>query len=399
MRTVLVFLLIGCASSGVRPRDVDGGAGSDAGAFDASPASDAAAPLDGASALDAGSGALTLALTHAEDACSDLAVPHAAPQYLLRFDATGPRGARVRLWADKPDCGVAPFVYRELDLDASGHARADVTHGGTSACGDSLLGHWRAWLELGGARSNVVDGVIRSSACMGIADCSAARGFCPSAALDGGVAIDAGPPPAAADELVRRDGDFFTPTATAPKLHVDTTGNGTIYARVEVDFDFVSGDWQPELPDEGNIDRTEHILFGLFRANQRQTNLRYLMGAAAVTFASRSPHLRMFGRTRITNEGYITYTEASASYGWARGVAYHLHCSLDGITRVQLCELTRAGGPNATRTLEVAYLEPAMHLASGFYVEIGQTPDDYGIETSPMGWTFSNLVVRGIRRD
>jgi hypothetical protein len=220
----------------------------------------------------------------------------------------------VQLWAEKPACGVAAFVYREITLDASGAAVLDLVHPGSSACDDSLIGGWRVWLEQSGARSSMVEAVIKSAACTGALQCATAATFCP-ATIDGGTP-EPPPPVPVTEELARLDGAFFTPTIDEPLLRVDTAGRGTAYDRVEIDLDFVAGDWQPEIPDEGDTDRTEHILFGLFRANQTRTDQRYLMGAAAVTFATRGPHFRMFGRASIG--GYTTYVQRQARTGGRR---------------------------------------------------------------------------------
>ena len=206
--------------------------------------------------------------------------------------------------------------------------------------------------------------------------------------VDAEAEADAGPREVT---LLRLDGDVFTPTAAETVRTYDVGERDIVYDRVDVSFDFHTVDWQPEIPDEGAMDRTEHILFGLFRDNRPRTDERYLMGAAAVTFASRSPHFRMFGRITI-GAGYTTYTSDSASYAWELGRTYHLACSLDGVTHVQQCGLSLGGAVVATRTLDVAYLVPEEHLNTGFYVELG-LPSPGDIEVSPLDWTFSNLLV------
>lgn len=217
----------------------------------------------------------------------------------------------------------------------------------------------------------------------------------PDAGRDAG--IDAGPRPPIVDVLAQRDGMFFTPSPTDPMMTITLGGGGTQYNRVEICFDVRAGDFQPQRPDPRN--REEHILFNFFRNAPRHWG-RYLMGSAAVSFLSGAPHYRMFGRTAIEDRGtmtYTTYTSVSARFAWQNGTVYHHCCSLDGVTHQQTCQLSQGGSVVATRNLAVDYLDPALHLTSGFYVELGAPPDTNGIETSPMGWVFSNLVVRAYR--
>lgn len=191
--------------------------------------------------------------------------------------------------------------------------------------------------------------------------------------------------------LLDQPGGVFTPTAGETLKKIAFGQKGTSYGWVRVQLDVKVGDWQPELPDEGAVDRTEHILFGLFRANQTQSDQRYLMGSAAVTFANKGPHFRMFGRKTL-GPGYTTYTSWSVSYAWQKDAVYHLDCLLDGLADVQRCELFLGGALVKKLEGTVPYLDPAAHLSSGFYVELGTgKPGD--IEASPLGWVFSNLVV------
>jgi hypothetical protein len=191
--------------------------------------------------------------------------------------------------------------------------------------------------------------------------------------------------------LLEQPGEFFTPTQSESSLELHFGDNGTVYGAVRVELDCVVGDWQPEIPDEGTTDRTEHILFGLFRDHQPSSYQRYLMGAAAVTFATKAPHFRMFGRSSI-GQGYTTYTSWSETYLWQLGASYHLDCLLDGIDHLQRCELWLEGDMAKVLAGAVDYLDPAAHLSAGFFVQIG-TPNPGDIETSPLGWTFSNLLV------
>ena len=73
-----------------------------------------------------------------------------------------------------------------------------------------------------------------------------------------------------------------------------------------------------------------------------------------------------------------------------------LECSLDGLLHEQRCALVKDGEVVAERVGDVAYLDPAEHLASGFYLELGAAPPNE-IETSPVGWVFSDLRIVGTK--
>ncbi|MBK7585083.1 MAG: hypothetical protein IPI67_33455 [Myxococcales bacterium] len=238
----------------------------------------------------------------------------------------------------------------------------------------------------GSTQSGGAGGVTQSGGSAGVAGVDAGVGG------TGGV-----PPDAAADvvaapvTLLEQSGVVFTPASGDTLKKLDVGAKGTSYGWVRVQFDVKVGDWQPELPDEGTPDRTEHILFGLFRANQTKSDQRYLMGSAAVTFATKAPHFRMFGRNSI-GPGYTTYTSWSTTYAWKKDGLYHLDCLLDGVLDVQRCELSLGGAVVKQLQGTVPYLDPAAHLSSGFYIELG-TGNPGDIEASPIGWTFSNLLV------
>jgi hypothetical protein len=99
----------------------------------------------------------------------------------------------------------------------------------------------------------------------------------------------------------------------------------------------------------------------------------------------------MFGRNAI-GMGYTTYTQWSSTYAWQMGQTYHLDCLLDASTHQQHCELSLGGVVEKSHTGDVAYLDAAAHLSSGFYLELGRTPAGE-IETAPIGWVYSNLLV------
>jgi hypothetical protein len=250
---------------------------------------------------------------------------------------------------------------------SGGASSGGTSSGGTSSGGTSSGGTSSGGTSSGGTSSGGSGGIVADGG--------------------GGTVADAGSEVVLLEQL----GVVFVPTESETMKKIFVGENGTVYQSVRVQLDLLAAGWQPEVPDEGNPDRTEHILFGLFRDHQTKTDQRYLMGSAAVTFATKGPHFRMFGRLSI-GAGYTTYTQWSASYGWSEGTEYHLDCQLDGVSHVQKCELSIAGAPEKELSGDVAYLDPASHLNTGFYLELGRAPTGE-IETSPIGWTYSNLRV------
>lgn len=260
-----------------------------------------------------------------------------------------------------------------------------------SACSDDDSGSTAS--NTGGQSGSAGSTSVGGSAGSGGVGVDAGSGGSPNidAGSGGSPNIDAGSGGTSAVILLDQPGVVFVPSETETLKKIFVGENGSVYQSVRVELDLLAAGWQPEVPDEGNPDRTEHILFGLFRDHQTKSDQRYLMGSAAVTFATKGPHFRMFGRLSI-GATYTTYTQWSESYGWADGTSYHLDCVLDGVTKIQSCKLSIAGTLEKELTGDVAYLVPAEHLNTGFYIELGRAPTGE-IETSPIGWTYSNLLV------
>lgn len=287
----------------------------------------------------------------------------------------------MRRWAVALCC-LLPMGACSGENEDSGSGGGGGSAGTSGSGGSTASGGVAGTSASGGAAGTTASG--------GAAGADAASGGSAGAGPDAGgdVAADVAPVPVT---LLDQPGVVFTPAVGDTVKKVSFGAKGTTYGWVRVQLDVKAGDWQPELPDEGTPDRTEHILFGLFRANQTQSDQRYLMGSAAVTFANKGPHFRMFGRKSI-GPGYTTYTSWSTAYAWQKGGLYHLDCLLDGLADVQRCELSLGGAVVKKLEGTVPYLDPAAHLSSGFYVELGTgKPGD--IEASPIGWTFSNLLV------
>ncbi len=202
---------------------------------------------------------------------------------------------------------------------------------------------------------------------------------------------DATPP--RGEALATETGCFFTPTAT-DRVRSLRVGEGATYDHLEITFSVIAGPWQPHIPDPSN--RTEHILFGLSRANQPRSFQRYLMGAAAVDFLSRPSHFRMYGREEIAM-GAASYTQVSGVYdGWTEGSRYDVFCSIDATSDLQRCVLASDGTVLAARELVVDYLDAAMHMGTGFDLELGtDSPLDHDHLQTPQGWQFCDLVVTG----
>ena len=86
----------------------------------------------------------------------------------------------MQLWAEKPACDVAPFLYQSITLDSAGSGTHDITHGGSTLCSENLLGRWNTWLVDGAAQSNTVELVFSNTTCADAGACAAARSFCPA---------------------------------------------------------------------------------------------------------------------------------------------------------------------------------------------------------------------------
>jgi hypothetical protein len=277
--------------------------------------------------------------------------------------------------------GVAVACGGEEDAggSASGGAAGAAASGGTASGGSAGSGSGGA--PSGGGAAGSPSGGGAGVAGGTDAGSGGSGGLTADAGTDGGGGVLT---------LFEQKGAVFVPSAGEPMKKLSFGVKGTVYGWVRVELDVTVGAYQPEVPDPGNPDRTEHIFFGLFRANQSQSDQRYLMGTAAVTFATKAPHFRMFGRKTL-GPGYTTYTSWSKTYSWQKA-DYHLDCLLDGVLDVQRCKLSLGGSVVETLEGTVAYLDPVAHLSSGFYLELG-TAKPADIEASPLGWTFSNLSV------
>lgn len=201
--------------------------------------------------------------------------------------------------------------------------------------------------------------------------------------------FDAGP--VGSRTLTQELGCFFTASASEPARVLRVGEVGTAYQRLEVEFDVVVGSYRPHVTDPSN--RTEHILLGLFRANQPQSWQRYLGGVAAVDFETRAPHFRMFGRDEIAM-GFMSYASDSGVYRWREGARYTVNCVFDATAPAQTCSLATEGAIVAERALPVPYLDGTTHLSTAFDVHLG-TDNENEIEVSPYGWQFCDLMVRG----
>jgi len=359
-------------------------------------------------------GSLGISVDYGGEACGEHSTPHAAPDYLLRIQVTAPPDTPIEIWAARPSCGVAPFLFREVTTDGVGAAEVTLENDGMAACTDPLLGGWEVWASDPTGRSEAAPVVVASAAC-GL-DCAEAATHCApppdggTAAVDAGAGDagstdagsadsgapdggpgDAGPPPPGV--LATEPGCFYTASASEPRRLMRMGEVGVVYQRVEIRFDVIAGPYRPHEPDPSN--RTEHILFGFFRANQPRSFQRYLGGAAAVTFESRGPHFRMFGRDEIAM-GFMSYASDSGTYRWTEGDRYTIECAFDATVPEQTCTLSTGGAVVASRRLPVPYLDAATHLSTAFDLHLGAEMDNE-IEVSPHGWQYCDLRVRATR--
>ena len=365
-----------------------------------------------AAGFDMAAAGLEIAVDYGGGECAAGAEAHGAPEYLLRLDVVGPPETTVAIWAERPSCGVAPSLFREVVTDTRGVGSVALENGTALGCDDGLLGGWRVWAEAAGARSTALAVTIGSEAC-GL-DCASAASHCPpmpaidAGSWDSGVSdagtsdaggMDAGAPEPDAGPgtvvLLEESGCFFTPTTSELFRRWRVGANGTAYASVRVRFDVVAGPFQPHIVDPSN--RTEHILFGLSRANQAQSYQRYLMGASAVDFRDRSDQFRMYGREAIAM-GYMSFTADSGSYRWTQGTRYTVDCTLDAAVPIQRCQLRIGATVEANRQLPVTFLDGATHLSTAFDLELGtDQPIDHDHLQSPRGWEFCDLRVSAER--
>ncbi|MCA9689214.1 MAG: hypothetical protein KC636_06365 [Myxococcales bacterium] len=122
---------------------------------------------------------LALDIETPDGACVDLSVTD-RDTYAVRFTASGPPGAIVRLMAARAECAVDPFEYQQLALDDAGVGVFDIFHDGGADCFESLLGGWTAWIELDGETSPTRDVSFANAVCADASSCAAADMFCPS---------------------------------------------------------------------------------------------------------------------------------------------------------------------------------------------------------------------------
>jgi hypothetical protein len=177
-RALLVLALAICACGG-------GGSPADGDTDDVEVEVDGDVPGDGGSDIandSAGDGdgdpVLELRIETPDGDCVDLSITDRGT-HAVRFLATGPAETTVELWVSKEACGVEPFHYADIDLDASGEGVFDVDHDGSSTCCDSLLGTWTCWLVHGSDTSEAATAAFASAACPLIEDCDAAVEGCP----------------------------------------------------------------------------------------------------------------------------------------------------------------------------------------------------------------------------
>jgi hypothetical protein len=133
---------------------------------------------DGTDPESDGERALELQIETPDGDCVDLGVTDRGT-HAVRFVATGPADTTAELWVSKEACGVEPFHYADIALDASGEGVHDVHHDGASTCCDGLIGTWTCWLVSGDETSESATVVFSSADCPYAGDCEAAAEACP----------------------------------------------------------------------------------------------------------------------------------------------------------------------------------------------------------------------------
>ncbi len=388
--------IAGCVGSELEPRRAPLDAGSPRG--DAAPFDDDAwirTPDDAwmADARDADrpadatveSGPPLSIVTLPGERCRDLAVAHPAPDMLFGFAVTGRPSSVVEIWASRPSCGVAPFVFDEVTLDATGYGSLARSTTGSASCDDRLLGSWTAWAVQDGARSDAVELTFRSSACS--LDCAAATTFCPA------------PPVHTCDPLVFTWDGPFTPTAAEPVRRRDfDVDDGLVFGRIDVELDVVRGAWASDHA-EGTFGM--HNVFWLHRGLRGQGWLDNCVGYVNFTAASR---LRAESNLGIT-EGSGLWSDVLSASGaaTAEGARHHVSYSYDAEEGRWWLRLSDAAGTSLAYGEGVARVDhidgrsPYPHGSSAFFLEIGHVPwtaGHDGPEVATLGWTYSAVEVR-----
>ena len=173
-------LALGACGGGGGPRDGDADDDAVDGHVDVATDPDSDPVVDVADVADAVV-ELGLSIDTPDGDCVDLSLTDRAT-HAVRFLATGPPDTTVELWVSREECGVAPFLYEDIALDATGSGVHDVMHDGSSDCCDSLLGAWTAWLVLGEETSETGLVTFSDPDCPLAADCDLAAAACPVAA-------------------------------------------------------------------------------------------------------------------------------------------------------------------------------------------------------------------------
>jgi hypothetical protein len=379
---ISVLVLVGCEATGIHPRGDSGDP--------IEPSDDAGidAGIDGA--IDAGAPSVPLAIRLSTDACADLAEPHVeAP--LFGFEVTGTPHTFVDIRAERPQCGVAPFLYATVELDAEGRNVLTRFHEGTTSCSDPLLGMWRVFAQQGTRVSEPLELSFESSACAA-PSCASAATFCPEAPepdTDAGVPSDAGPPPdPGCDVLADWPGLAFVSTEAAlRRVESFPASASTQYRRFEVSLDLRFPAWTPK--------QGQYEVFSILRG-RRWTE--YAIGyVSLVGPASRA----VVTTANLGLEGAAAPPggdgrRASDNYPFEVERDYHFEYFYDaelGMRRLEVYEgttlIASAQGETFVDTIDI---EP-----EGARIVLGGAEVEGAPDASTLGWRFSNVRLRACR--
>lgn len=374
MRLVMIALsLAACDATGINPRG-DGGV----------PMDDAGDPIE----LDASVPATPISIRLLMDECRDLGVPH-VDEALFGFEVTGAPNTFVDIRAERPQCGVAPFLYANVELDQDGRAVLTRFHEGNTNCSDPLLGSWRVFAQQGTRASDPIELSFTNSACAA-PSCASAATFCPEPAPDADAGVpDAGAPPdPGCDTLADWPGLAFVSTEAALRRVESFPASGsTQYTRFEVSLDLRFPAWTPK--------QGQYEVFSILRGRRWTT---YAIGYVAL----RGPAERAVITTaNLGLEGAAAPPggdgrRASDSYPFEVERDYHIEYYYDtalGHRRLEIYD----GDTMVASAMGETFVDAIDVEPEGARLVLGGEEVEGAPDASTLGWQFSNVVVRACR--
>ncbi len=193
--------------------------------------------------------------------------------------------------------------------------------------------------------------------------------------------------------LLDLPGAFFTASAEEPfRIYKPLGEPGAAFRRLEVEYDIELGPFRADIP-PNNEERWDHVMHGLFRANQPNSYMRYLLGASARIETDAADRAFNYGRVAI-EMGAASYKSWKKPYGWQESSEIHVLQWIDADAHEQTLELYKGDTLDFTVTGPVEYFTPDL-TTDQLELELGTEDADWGLHVSPHGWTFKNLQLRG----